>query len=235
MEKVVRRKSSDHERNLVERFFSEHKRLAKKFSGRNGEYLGEVWEAVDKAARGYNESKGDFVHYAVKAISREVRRAANKDKLILLPEKASGVRERLRECVDYDNIGSIDASPEDDDDGPGAGTCVPVSTSSSPEISARCREIDEIVQESLTPNLRDVLVLSIQGHTTREIASRLGENPNTIRSRLVRARRRLEQDPRMAEYRRAFSAKGVPPLEKVVGFFWLNVVYCSLMFTAPKP
>ena len=214
MRKVIEEKISDRERNLVERFFAENQRLVNKHkrAGQDSNYLGEVRLAVVRAAQHYNASEGrPFANYANTAIKHAVWKASSKDKVTRIPKKRlSDLREHSRKLIEDSDSLPFDILPDGDDDGSGAGTCVPVFRTRSPEVNARCHEILDIVRESLPPQYAEILWLFVQGYKTREIASELGENHNTIRSRLVRAREKLKQDPRMAEYWGLFSAKRVP-------------------------
>ena len=146
MKRINKEEVSDHERNLVEHFFHEHRRLVRKLAG---DEEGIAWEALLAAVKCWNASKGGFKPYAVVAIKHAMAKAANRDKIIYVPKSPSKSRKRLRDCINYDDVLTIDASP--DDDGPGAGACIPVSRVRSPETTARCHEIVQIVRESLSP------------------------------------------------------------------------------------
>ena len=102
------------------------------------------------------------------------------------------------------NILSFSSLPTDDDDGPGP--CAPGLLPPSQEDDASYQEFRQIVREVLPPRYSQVVLLFLDGHPPREIASELGESSEVIRARLSRARRRLGQHRRVVEYWSGYAA-----------------------------
>jgi RNA polymerase sigma-70 factor, ECF subfamily len=62
------------------------------------------------------------------------------------------------------------------------------------EYEEMARTVLRIVHASLPPDLRDIILGLLRDETPTEIAARLGINPVTIRTRLLRARRILRKE-----------------------------------------
>jgi RNA polymerase sigma-70 factor (ECF subfamily) len=70
----------------------------------------------------------------------------------------------------------------------------PLSVELDIEYRDLCRAFHRAVAHTLTPELREVVLAVVAGHSTHEIAARQRVRPATVRTRLLRARRLLRRE-----------------------------------------